>query len=159
MRTRLVVIVTAALLLMVALAAPAVAQTDKPLNCVVKMATGVEGAPDWYGTIRGDINGMIGFSELQGGALNTVNGTTEHFIESWTIWVGGDTISGVNEGVWSFVNFKFRANGVVTNATGDWAYLVGYRFHELGVTSPFDPATGEGWPITADGLQLRLVAP
>ncbi len=96
-------------------------------------------APHWVGTITGDIQGIVEFWETSD---NYVVGTTEHFFETFRITTDKGVISGVDGGVWNFPTFKFRANGWVTEASGDWAYLVGYKMHEIGTTSPFPPPVG-----------------
>lgn len=94
----------------------------------------------WEGPLTSDIEGTIEFWEHWD--QNYVVGGTEHFFETFIIETKHGTITGVDEGVWNFATFKFRANGWVTDATGDWAYLVGYKFHEMGTTSQFPPPEG-----------------
>ncbi len=85
-------------------------------------------------------------------------GKTEHFFEKFVITTdGGDIIKGDDNGVWNFPTFKFRANGWVAEASGSSSYLVGYKLHEIGVTTAFPPPPGvttiTGWAT------MFLVAP
>ena len=72
------------------------------------------------------------------------SGKVAHFHEHFVISRDGDSISGYDDGLWNFSTWKFRAEGRVTEATGKWSYLVGYKFHEMGTTDdptllPTDP--------------------
>ena len=97
--------------------------------------------PHWVGTLGGCAlaGATIEFWEKPD---NYIVGGTEHFFEKMLITIGDDTIKGDNAGVWNFATFKFRANVLVTEATGNWAYLVGYKMHEMGYTTPFPPPEG-----------------
>ncbi len=97
--------------------------------------------PHWIGTLKGGAldGAKIEFWEKSD---NYLAGKTEHFFEKMLITIGGDTISGDDAGVWNFSTFKFRANGRVTDATGPWAYLVGYKMHEMGFTTEVPPPEG-----------------
>jgi hypothetical protein len=70
-------------------------------------------------------------------------GMSSHFAENFVIYPNGDDypevfIKGSEEGLWNMNTFKFRSEGRVTEANGPWSYLVGYKFHEMGVTdNPF----------------------
>jgi hypothetical protein len=155
MTTRVVLVMLGALLLVLLLAAPASAQPNPPLKCVVDMAVLPDFNPMesvWFGTISGDINGSIGFWE-QGAAFP---GKTQHFAETWTIWVDGDpakAISGYDDGVWNFSTFEFRANGWVTAAVPAWQGLVGHKLFEIGTTS--DPNL---WPLSG-GAAVFIAGP
>jgi hypothetical protein len=123
------------------------------MECVLNIAYD-EYAPEdfyWLGTVTGcSIAGTIKFWEED---LNYVVGKTEHFFEVFTIEPdSGGVINGRDEGVWNFSTFKFRANGCVTDASEEWAHLVGNKYHEMGTTSNPD----EGLPITAPGGMMRL---
>jgi hypothetical protein len=91
----------------------------------------------WVGTLSGcDLAGKVEYWETD---QNYVVGKTEHFFETFTITPdAGGVINGVDAGVWNFSTFKFRANGWVTDATGPWTSLVGYKFHEMGTTTSPD---------------------
>jgi len=124
------------------LSMPAVsAQPMKPLRCLM-VITFDPNLPDphWIGTVIGDINGKIEFWEQP---ENYVVGKTEHFFEKFLITTADGMIEGFDGGVWNFPTFKFRANGWVTVASSDWAYLIGYKMHEIGTTSPFPPIPPE----------------
>ena len=123
--------------------APAVpVQAKKPLKCDVLLEFDwVE--YKWFGTITGDIEGDVTITPIEA----VFPGSTEHFKETWVIETAVGDISLYQKGVWSFKTFKFKANGMVTAATGDWAYLVDARVHVRGVTTPL--VVGE--PITAIG--------
>jgi hypothetical protein len=76
-----------------------------------------------------------------------------HFVEEFTIWPSdGGEIYGKDWGVWNMTTFKFRAQGWVTDASDEWAHLVGSRYHEIGVTSNPD----DGLPITAPDGQMHI---
>lgn len=116
----------------------ALAQDDEsePLKC--DMAIDVywtPAPPHWIGTISGDIVGTIQFWE----GPATFPGTTQHFTENFTIRIAdGAVINGVDYGVYNLNTYKFRSNGWVTDVTpGEWAFLEGYSFHELGTTTEF----------------------
>lgn len=87
----------------------------------------------WSGTIEGAINGNIEIREYWN--LMFLPGNTEHFFEYFKISVGaGSWVSGVDAGVWNMGTQKFRANGEITDASADLAYLIGYHLHEMGYT-------------------------
>lgn len=93
----------------------------------------------WEGPMTGDIEGTIEFWET---AANFFPGTTEHYFETMKITTSSGVITGTNQGVFNFGTLKFRSNAVVDDATGDWAYLVGYKMHFSGVTTAFPPPEG-----------------
>lgn len=126
------------------------AQAKKPLRGAMElyfMAGGPDigyGSPVWSGTITGDINGEMYFYST--GAKDV--GQAHHFWEVWYITtVDGDLI-GTDKGVVSWENDKYRMNGVVTEATRNWAYLEGRNVHMSGIIT-WDPDTG--LPATAPG--------
>ena len=149
---RKVLIITLALLLLaLALAGPATAQSksNAPLRCHTDLSV-AEGNPigDWFGPITGAINGDIAYIERDGGSLSRYTGQTQHFIEDWTIYVGGYdaddlspvTISGYQVGVYNFVStFRFQANGRVTAASPQFQGLVGHKTKAMGLTSALNP--------------------
>jgi len=133
---------TVALLSALSMAAVS-AQPNKPLRCEMEMTVFWTTPPHWEGTVTGDIVGSIIVTE----GTPSFPGKTEHFAETFVITtVGGDTIEGFDEGVWSFKTFFWVANGRVTDATGRWAYLVGSQVQEIGTTTPFpaEEVTGYG---------------
>lgn len=104
----------------------------------------------WYGTVEGDIDGTVAFWETD---ANFFPGKTEHYFEVFTILPeGGGSINGVDAGVWSFQTFKFRAQGWVTDASPEWASMVGYKYFEMGTTS--DPNLG--LPVTSYDIEMFL---
>jgi len=102
----------------------------------------------WIGTVWGDINGDL-YVTLAGAWLP---GKTEHFSETWRIETSAGAIEGFDEGVWSFNNFKFAANGKVTGATGTWSYLVGWDMHYRGRTTEFPVPYGT--PVNGTGTLI-----
>ena len=126
------------------------AQPDAPgvIECVTDIAYDGD---HWSGTVTGcSLEGTIAYWAVQSEYFEA--GKTLHFSETFTIWpASGGEINGENRGVWNFSTLKFRANGWVTDASEDWAYLVGYKFREMGTTS--NPAV---LPITAPDTTMRL---
>jgi hypothetical protein len=133
-----------------------------PLQGVVDMEIGGTGtcpAPPvnvpepgfcWLGRIEGDVEGTIAFWET---AANYVVGKAEHFFEVFLVLPdSGGSFSGTDDGLWNFSTFKFRSQGWVTAASEEWAFLVGYKFFEMGRTSNPDL----GLPITADDVQVFM---
>jgi hypothetical protein len=148
MKARAIAALVLALFLGGILIAPTWAQPMKPLRCALEMDVDwVHGK--WDGSLTGDIAGSITIFEE--GA--TLPGKTEHFRETWIIETAYGSISGFDEGVWSFVNFKWVANGGVTAATGDWAYLVGCNMRYRGTTTEF---LGVGNPIHGTGTLMIM---
>jgi len=138
--------------LLTLLSTPSVsAQPNKPLRCEVYIELNWDWAGfggtspyTWTGTISGDIEGNVTLTLISA----TFPGKTEHYEETWHIETAVGSIEIYQKGVWSFKTFKFKSNGYVTAATGDWGYLVGAKVHVRGVTSPFPvpfgtPVTGE----------------
>lgn len=138
-------------------AAPAVSGTSselEPIRCLADMAFNEWSPGDWYwtGPIYGcSIAGTMKIRELPA----VFPGRTEHFFEEFQITTDAGAISGADSGVWSFVTYKFRANGWVTQGAGDLAYLLGYKVHLMGVSSPWPG----NLPITATGVEVTFVAP
>jgi len=105
----------------------------------------------WEGTVSGDINGTICIASTNATFLPNLQKFSEH----WKITtIGGYEIEGDDSGVWVFSNRKWVANGIVTNATGPWEYLIGYDMHYSGVTDglpvPGDPLSGSGKMILSE---------
>lgn len=116
----------------------------------------------WWGGVEGDVTGMVTYTAWPGHE-GYATGQAAHFFETFTICVGepvtmsgctdpteGEYIVGTLQGLYSLKGsagkWTFRANGVVTDASPEWEFLIGYRYHENGVTtSPFEAVTyGEG---------------
>ena len=120
------------LLLMATPAVTAKPSEPRALHCMIFIQV-LPPDDHWEGRISGDIQGMFQLWEKEN---NFVVGKVEHYFERWVIYTdGGDVISGNDKGVWSFQTFKFRYNGDVTEASGDWAFLIGYRMHGVGYTT------------------------
>jgi len=99
--------------------------------------------PHWRGTLS---NCALDGAEVHyyGQPEGWESGKVAHFHEHFVIYRDGASISGYDDGLWNFSTWKFRAEGRVTEATGKWSYLVGYKFHEMGTTDdptllPTDP--------------------
>jgi hypothetical protein len=149
--------------------APAVAASDtEPLRAEVAMSFDMSNFNErfpacmseeplcvWSGDLSGDVVGSIVVSEFWERIF--VVGNTEHFFEAFTITTSHGVISGVDNGVWDFNTNKVRANGWVTEATGDWSYLIGYKLHESGYVIP-PPAGAEVLLYDFTGA-IFLVAP
>ena len=92
----------------------------------------------WQGSISGDIEGTIQLWPRPSESYNV--GAVRHYVEDFVITTTSeDVVKGYESGVWTSANLKFRSNGMVTDATGDFAYLVGYETHQMGVASAFPP--------------------
>ena len=122
-------------------------RADSVLRGTMDLTFHPENLPDgpiWIGTISGDINGDMSFINT-GGAYR---GSSEHFWEKWLITgTGGNMLAGTDKGVVVYANLTYRMNGEVTEATGDWAYLLGRPIHASGVLE-FD---AEGNLVAAPG--------
>ena len=130
------------------------AQDDEPerLICSIEADVVWEPTPHWVGTVSGDITGSLLLMENPA----TFPGSTEHFDESCTITTSdGVIIHAYDLGVYNLKAFKFRANGAVTDvSSSEWDYLVGYRMHFSGTTTPLVM----GGPVHATGM-IALMAP
>jgi hypothetical protein len=109
------------------------------IRCDQLITSGVSSAADWVGTLSGcAIAGDVFYWEMPGQDYVTgaKGGKIEHYFETFLITTPTGTIEGVESGVYHlYSNFLFQAEGRVTSATGQWTYLVGYKFHELGNTN------------------------
>jgi hypothetical protein len=153
MRTKVIAALVVATLLggllMVSAARARIAESAGLLRCEVEMDVDWVNMK-WDGTIAGDIEGSITVFEMPGVSFP---GKTEHFHETFIIETGSGSISGYDDGVWSFVNFKWVANGRVTGATGSWAYLIGCNMRYSGTTTEF---LGVGNPIHGTGILMIM---
>lgn len=107
----------------------------------------------WYGTVEGDITGTVAFWETD---ANYIAGKWMRFFEVMTIQPeAGGYINGIQRGTWSLKTGSFSTSGWVTSASAEWAYLIGYRYHEAGTTSDPNvlPLTGEdtAWKLSKPG--------
>ena len=127
-------VLTATITLALILIAPA--QAKKPLIGMMDLTFNLEWSgpsetvPEWVGTIT------IDGAEYDMKAYNLHSsflGETLHFGEIWKIWDGDSLIlQGTDEGVVSLANNKYRINGVVTEAYGDFAIWEGRNVHMSG---------------------------
>ncbi len=155
MRTRLW---AAAILLVLAvfLATAGAAQAGQNIRCDAELYTDAD-MDHWQVTLTGDLSGTM---YVHGGDRETVfPGKTEHFWETFIVYpASGGWFSGVDAGVWSFVTFKFRSHGQVTDASPRWHRMIGYRTHSVGTSS--DPFTAPGPDYAITGLaQQSFVGP
>ena len=134
--------------LMSILSVPMVSAEDNevgPLRCTIDiMIDKTVPPPHWVGTIDGDIVGTIELWPIPSESYNV--GKVRHYAENFVITTNaGDVIKGYESGVWTFSTLKFRSHGMVTDATGDFGYLVGYTTHQMGMTTAMAPKIwGEG---------------
>jgi hypothetical protein len=111
--------------------------------------------PHWSGPLTGcELEGTV---EYRGTPSTYKEGKIEHFFENFKITTKGGIIIGSDKGDWDLTTFKFTADGVVKDATGDWAYLKGYQFHETGTTTQFPPP--EGTTVINGPSTMSLTAP
>ena len=122
----------------------------------------VPGPEYWWGGVSGGMTGMVKYlSDPNGNPRGS--GIIGHFYEVFTICIGkpvvaygcdnpeeGSYITGVDTGVYDVKpdagKWHFMANGWVTGASPDYAYMIGYKYFENGwTTDPYDPVltTGE----------------
>lgn len=112
----------------------------------------------WWGSAQGGINGLVKY-EGNPDDPNWFGGVSPaaHFHEVFTICPGfsgapeacttesTSYITGVDEGVYLFLSgsgkWHFMANGWVTGASPDYAYLIGYKYFENGWTTDPNAAT------------------
>jgi len=145
--------------LMSVLSVPVVSAEDNevgPLRCTIDImidkTVTPPPPPHWVGTIDGDIVGTIELWPIPDESYNVGPGpNVRHYAENFVITTkAGDVIKGYESGVWTFSTLKFRSHGMVTDATGDFAYLVGYTTHQMGMTTPMGPKIwGEGTEMFA----------
>ena len=102
----------------------------------------------WIGWVSGDVNGDFYVSLVDA----SFPGKTEQFSEIWLIETTDGDLEGFDKGVWSFINFKWGANGKVTSAPEDWSYLLGYDMRYSGTTT--DPFVPDGTPINGTGTLI-----
>ncbi len=102
----------------------------------------------WIGSVSGDINGDF-YVSLVGASFP---GKTEKFSETWIIETANGDLTGFDEGTWSFINFKWGANGAVTSATASYSNVVGYDMRYSGTTTQFPVPPGT--PVTGTGILI-----
>ncbi len=103
-------------------------------------------AGHWQGTIRGSLRGTIAMYE---GPRNFIVGDKEYFYETFVVSTGKGVVQGTDEGVYNLTTGDFWCHGSVTEASGHWAFLVGYALFEWGTTSTpgVFPMTGHDVPM------------
>jgi hypothetical protein len=107
--------------------------------------------PIWRGTITGDISGKMYFTNVGTGKRGDQDpGKTIHFEEIWLITDEEDNmlLTGTDKGVVSLDGSEYRMNGVITDASEEYAHLIGRNVHMSGYIT-WDPDTG--LPATAPG--------
>jgi len=123
--------------------APAVQAKQLRSTMVVSFNPGVFNDPPeyiWKGTISGDINGIMTFwatGPVPAKDLGHPPGffwQVHFFTEYWEITDenGQLMIAGIDKGNTGYSNWKFRMNGEVTEANGEYADLVGHQVHMNG---------------------------
>jgi len=110
------------------------------IHCAIPMSVDFHDGspfPYWKGDVLGcELEGTIRF-DVDPSIPKKFPGNTYHFYELFTIYPdSGGYISGTNAGMVTFSNWKFLANGVVTDASPEWDHLIGSRFHENGTIDP-----------------------
>ncbi len=95
--------------------------------------------PIWVGTISGEIDGTMVFWATGPNPSKDLGHPpgfpwqVHFFTEYWEITDDeGDWIAGIDNGNTGYSNWKYRMNGVVTEATGKYVDLVGHRVHMHG---------------------------
>ena len=163
MKNKLVVVVTILMLVLLFSSIDAVSAQPKEsalIECVINIHTPIPGIPqetDWFGEVEGcSLDGTISFNEQ---VYVDPIGKTLHFSEDFKIMpASGGEIIGYDLGVWNLTTGKFRSNGYVTSASDEWADLVGYKFHEMGVTDSTD-LSDPTITFHAPGTVMTLHAP
>jgi hypothetical protein len=118
------------------------AQAKKPLVGTMDLTFNLawpgpsETIPEWEGTITFDgivFYDMKFFNIGTGKQGDQDPGNTLHFGEIWKIWDEGTLIlQGTDDGVVSLSNSKYRMNGVVTEAYGEFTIWEGRNVHMNG---------------------------
>ncbi len=145
---RAIAVMCSTALLLTALAPAVVAASPSPAapirGVVVDMATYgpcpidsaqpvVDPSGCWFGHVAGDVPGRIAFWEDPPGYGNP-KAAAWHFFEKFTFLPDtGGWFAGYNVGHWARFS-GFRASGLVTMASPEWAALIGHRYYERGVT-------------------------
>ena len=161
MKKLLVVTILVAVCLGLA-AGPALAKQGgmvKPLVVTETMTAGLPDHPDtWFGSVEGDIDGSqegwTCYFEPGLGAMSAVflGGAAPGYN---VIITDRGTITQYNMGVYIDQTWEFRNVGLVTEATGDWAYLLGWTSYAYGFT-PNPEIWGDSEP-DIEGYQLTCV--
>ena len=157
-KTLLLAVVLTAVLLFVSL--PPVSAEPGAIECDLDITYDKHAPGQWYwlGEVSGpdcSVAGEIAFYAVP--EEYSFAGKTVHFVENFVITpYSGGKIFGKNYGVWTLSTFKYRANGWVLDASPEWQHLIGYKYHEMGVTST-DTSNTPPDPIYAPGGWAILV--
>jgi len=132
------------------------AEPNQPIECVIDIV--FDAYPDglhWEGPMYGcELAGDVRFDPDPANP-NFAVGNTNHFFELFTITLdNGGFIKGHNAGIWETANFKFTANGWVTETSPGLEYMIGYKYFEKGTTTDF--TTGL-LPQSALGTTMKLI--
>jgi hypothetical protein len=149
-RPRSLLILVVLIALALALVPAASAHPIKPVRAAGTAELVFPPAPDvphWVYTLTGDIEGLARVDV----PAASFPGTTEHWDEVMVITSDFGTITVESRGVWNMNKypFKYRTTGIVTEATGEYAYLIGAIAHLHGWTDSIIP------PIAGE-VSLRL---
>lgn len=148
---RKTLLLVAVVTLAAAMAVPAAA-ADTPMQLRFHESIVCCGEGAWVGTVTGDLEGAVRF-DGDPAHEGWGQGAAWHFYEVFTISPsGGGFIVGTDAGVYNLKTGMYMANGRVTSASPEYAYLIGYKFHELGVTTDpsVEPIYGEGEAFLAE---------
>jgi hypothetical protein len=86
----------------------------------------------WFPTSQGGVKGTIYWNDY---SATTPGKSSNEFYHEWVyiVFDDGSYISGDVKGLFSPVNWKYRADGWITDASANYAYLIGCKFHQEGV--------------------------
>jgi hypothetical protein len=106
----------------------------------------------WWGPLYGcELEGFVRY-DPDPNHVPTFPGNSYHWYEVFTIYPNsGGEIHGNSAGTVQFSNSEFRANGWVTDASPEWADLIGYKYHEKGTVLQTPPPQ-----LYAPGTLMRL---
>lgn len=99
----------------------------------------------FVGTVSGDLEGVLYIHLIE--AWFPAENKIEHFTEYWYIETDTGYLQGENKGKWTFSNFKWVANGEVTDASLEYEHLIGSQWQYGGTTN--NPAVD--YPICGYG--------
>jgi len=141
MKNRLIVAIVLALALTAVLAAPASAKHKQKMEPLVMTANTAAGLPGhettWYGTMAGDLNGTVESWGLDftPNPLGVVSLPFAVYTGYAIFTTDCGVITTYNMGIWNLDTWEYRASGWVTEATGNWKYLIGWMDYNYGATT------------------------